>query len=1084
MQNSNRLFLKIIILLTCSIHARVTFAIDTLLLGQDQATLRLNHPFVLKSTLNLYQDGQWIAVEKVNEIEGIIFFHEKGVHPGEIIVSYDYLTDGLPLSVGPRWRSFPILDLDQEKKQLIPTKQLIRTPDQGSNIFSSGSIYRQLTVSPMGGSDFSGGLQMQLNGQLAKNLRVSGVLSDQDLPIQPEGTTRELDEIDKVYLTVTHPNYSVNAGDIVFNKHIDKTHNINRKLVGLKNTFKYNGWEGTGVYAGTKGKFSSIEIKGRDGDQGPYQLTGKDGNRNIIVLSGTEKVWIDGRELTRGLNHDYTIDYSLAEINFTPNLLIHSDTDIFIEYQYSDFQYQKGFTGGMVAKVFESNGFISMGLFRESDQFQQDDWSKDIWDGLSDSESGKIIIFNSFIREDGDYVFVDSVFVYDPEFLSNDSTRFAITFGFDPNGAYKRLISDKGRIFYEYVPESEREPNLDLYSTYQTIHSPESHQFGFIGGEYKLGKNVTFSGQLNQSGLDPNSINQTNTLHKGASHKFGISVDSLELGPVLWNLSLSDWNRNNAYQSLGQENDVMQRRFWNLDSLLERGVRQSNLTSEMVVNGIGSSQFEYANLTYAQNERSRVRLNQRMTKPILKDSYFNYLSVSQVQGNFVRSQGRLQINTKSISPFISYLKELDSEKTQFNNSGGGVSVKVKDIAFESGMDLRKDELYGDAQSWETVSQDFIGYFNLRSRTARGWKQDIVFKKRVKSVETDGSTFDYSLARISLSYRQPQKPVSWELKAKTEESFSEERAVVYDSVGVGLGQFRYEPIFNTYISDPNGAYIAYTVPTGKRNPNTVFEGSQKFTVDLGKLNGFPNLLVRSNTRIDFRGIKTGISQIISPDIGDTSLTRSRLDSRLELLYSGRKRIMGWIDYSQSLNGMDPRGNNLDRLSELGLDFNQSVSKTVSFKTKTKYRKKFVESTVSDLRNRELKGWWNETQFLLKMSNSYDVDIGFVGGSDHGVQQGTSFFSRAYGLKLDGRFFFQKKGRLQTGVSWTTVKEEHGMTHIPPEALNGNPVGVSLRSNTRLQYYLNQSVSLIFTLNTINDDRYKNFITFQGEVRAHF
>ena len=185
----------------------------------------------------------------------------------------------------------------------------------------------------------------------------------------------------------------------------------------------------------------------------------------------------------------------------------------------------------------------------------------------------------------------------------------------------------------------------------------------------------------------------------------------------------------------------------------------------MVVNGIGSSQFEYANLTYAQNERSRVRLNQRMTKSILKDSYFNYLSVSQVQGNFVRSQGRLQINTKSFSPFISYLKELDSEKTQFNNTGGGVSVKIKDIAFESGIDHRKDEQYRDAQSWETISQDFIGYFNLKSRSKSGWKQDIVFKKRVKSIETNKSTFDYYWHELFYPTVNPKNQYHGKLKQK-------------------------------------------------------------------------------------------------------------------------------------------------------------------------------------------------------------------------------------------------------------------------------------------------------------------------------
>ena len=121
--------------------------------------------------------------------------------------------------------------------------------------------------------------------------------------------------------------------------------------------------------------------------------------------------------------------------------------------------------------------------------------------------------------------------------------------------------------------------------------------------------------------------------------------------------------------------------------------------------------------------------------------------------------------------------------------------------------------------------------NYRSESRSGWKQDIIFKKRVKSFEDNITTTDYSLAKVLLGFKRDHKPIRWELQAKTEESFLEKRAIVYDSVGVGLGQYRYDPIFNTYISDPNGAFISYTIPTGKRDPNTVIEGSQKFTNDL-------------------------------------------------------------------------------------------------------------------------------------------------------------------------------------------------------------------------------------------------------------
>ena len=105
-------------------------------------------------------------------------------------------------------------------------------------------------------------------------------------------------------------------------------------------------------------------------------------------------------------------------------------------------------------------------------------------------------------------------------------------------------------------------------------------------------------------------------------------------------------------------------------------------------------------------------------------------------------------------------------------------------------------------------------------------------------------------------------------------------------------------------------------------------------------------------------------------------------------------------------------------------------------------------------------------------------------DSGKQQGNSFSSQAFGLLLNGRFFFKKTGRFQSQISWVNAAEKNQKPYLPPEALNGYPVGTSFRSNTRLQYFLNRSVSMIFTLNTIDDSRYDNFITFRGEIRAHF
>ena len=176
--------------------------------------------------------------------------------------------------------------------------------------------------------------------------------------------------------------------------------------------------------------------------------------------------------------------------------------------------------------------------------------------------------------------------------------------------------------------------------------------------------------------------------------------------------------------------------------------------------------------------------------------------------------------------------------------------------------------------------------------------------------------------------------------------------------------------------------------------------------------------------------------------------------------------------------------VDQSDQFGLEINQTLSTLITIKNSIQLSKKQVESTVSILRNRNVEGWWNEFQLQVKLNESLDFDLGLMGGFDSGKQQANSFSSQAYVLLLNGRFFFKKTGRFQSQISWVNAAEKDKLPYLPPEALNGFPVGTSFRSNTRLQYFLNRSVSMIFTLNTFDDARYDNFITFRGEIRAHF
>ena len=120
--------------------------------------------------------------------------------------------------------------------------------------------------------------------------------------------------------------------------------------------------------ASSRGKFTTNNFNGIDGVQGPYILTGVNNQRDIIVLAGTEKVYIDGIEMKRGEANDYTIDYSNAQITFTPKRLITSYSRISVDFEYSDRNYSRNFFGtGVDSKLFNDVLGVQFQYMREGD---------------------------------------------------------------------------------------------------------------------------------------------------------------------------------------------------------------------------------------------------------------------------------------------------------------------------------------------------------------------------------------------------------------------------------------------------------------------------------------------------------------------------------------------------------------------------------------------------------------------------------------------------------------------------------------------------------------------------------------------
>jgi hypothetical protein len=169
------------------------------------------------------------------------------------------------------------------------------------------------------------------------------VLTDENTPIQPEGTTQRLTDLDRVYIQLDTRQGQARLGDVDLNFSGTAFAPFDRKLQGaavraelpaaLDGTFA--GGSVTMAGAVTRGLFRSQDITPIEGVQGPYRLTGQQGEELIIIVAGSERVYLDGILMTRGEANDYVIDYSTGEVTFTPRRLITAERRLTVDFEYS-----------------------------------------------------------------------------------------------------------------------------------------------------------------------------------------------------------------------------------------------------------------------------------------------------------------------------------------------------------------------------------------------------------------------------------------------------------------------------------------------------------------------------------------------------------------------------------------------------------------------------------------------------------------------------------------------------------------------------------------------------------------------------
>ncbi|NNC70255.1 MAG: hypothetical protein HKN90_05455, partial [Flavobacteriaceae bacterium] len=210
---------------------------------------------------------------------------------------------------------------------------------------TSGSLSRGFTIGNNQDAVLNSNLDLQISGYLSDKVQLRASITDTNIPLQEGGFTQRLNEFDRVFIELFSDFWSVKAGDINLVNTTNDFMRFNKKVAGVEvnATLNHNDSK-TNLYASgaiVRGQFARNTIIAQEANQGPYKISGNNVEQLLLIISGSETVFVNGTPLQRGENYDYIIDYNTAEIIFNPTYPVNANMRIIVEYQFSDRNYTR-----------------------------------------------------------------------------------------------------------------------------------------------------------------------------------------------------------------------------------------------------------------------------------------------------------------------------------------------------------------------------------------------------------------------------------------------------------------------------------------------------------------------------------------------------------------------------------------------------------------------------------------------------------------------------------------------------------------------------------------------------------------------
>jgi hypothetical protein len=217
------------------------------------------------------------------------------------------------------------------------------TPFEG--LSTSGSISRGVTLGNNQNSVLNSELDLQISGRLSDKVSLRASIQDANIPLQESGYSQRLDEFDQVFIELFSDEWNIRAGDIdlqntnsYFGKFTKRVQGLSANVIIDKEESKTNLFASGAL---VRGQFTTSQFNAQEGNQGPYKLRGPNNELFVLIVSGSETVYVNGLPIIRGEAKDYIIDYNAGEIIFNATFPITSEMRIVVDYQYSERNFSR-----------------------------------------------------------------------------------------------------------------------------------------------------------------------------------------------------------------------------------------------------------------------------------------------------------------------------------------------------------------------------------------------------------------------------------------------------------------------------------------------------------------------------------------------------------------------------------------------------------------------------------------------------------------------------------------------------------------------------------------------------------------------